>query len=158
MPLMLDKGVNVALGTDGMASNNSHDMFEEMKTCAILHKGVSGDATVMSAPEVLRMATASGAASQGRAGTMGKIAVGMDADLIALDFTRPHLSPCHNVMSNLVYSARGSDVRLTMVRGRTLYRDGEFKTIDIEKALYTAKKWASSLNVPATGGTDGMIG
>jgi 5-methylthioadenosine/S-adenosylhomocysteine deaminase len=135
---MRDKGLNVALGTDGCASNNSHDMFEEMKTAAIL---ASGEAP-LTAAGALRMATRNGAVSQGRAGETGVISEGMDADLILLDFGRPHLTPLHNPVSSLVYSARGSDVVLTMVRGKVLYKDGEFLTIDREKVLYEARKAA----------------
>lgn len=132
VPALLDRGVNVALGTDSVASNNSHDLFEEVKTASLIHKGASGDPLAVSAFEALKMATVNGARAQGRAAECGRIAVGMDADLILLDFDRPHLLPCHNVISNLVYSARGSDVVLTMVRGRTLYRNGDFPTLDLD--------------------------
>jgi 5-methylthioadenosine/S-adenosylhomocysteine deaminase len=136
--VMRDKGLNVALGTDGAASNNSLDMFEEMKTAAIL---ASGD-NPLTAMGALRLATRNGAKAQGRESEMGQIAVGMDADLILVDFDKPHLTPLHNAVSSLVYSARGSDVCLTMVRGRILYRNGEFLTIDREKVLYEARKAA----------------
>jgi len=132
VPALMGKGINVALGTDSVASNNNHDLFEEIKTAALIHKGVSGDPRAVSALTALRLATVNGARAQGRDFECGRIAPGMDADLILLDFDRPHLVPCHNVVSNLVYSARGSDVVLTMVRGRILYRDGEFLTIDLE--------------------------
>lgn len=133
VPALLAKGINVALGTDSVASNNSHDLFEEIKTAALIHKGASGDPRAIGALDALRLATVNGARAQGRPDECGRIAPGMDADLILLDFDRPHLVPCHNVVSNLVYSARGSDVVLTMVRGRILYRDGEFRTIDLGK-------------------------
>ncbi len=129
-------GVNVALGTDGAASNNSLDMFEEMKTAAIL---AAGD-DPLTAAGALRLATVNGAKAQGR--ESGQIAVGFDADLILLDFDKPHLQPLHNVISSLVYSARGSDVCLTMVNGTILYRDGEFLTIDRERVLREAGKAA----------------
>ncbi len=132
VPALLGKGINVALGTDSVASNNSHDLFEEIKASALIHKGVSGDPRAVSALDALRLATVNAARAQGRQDECGRIAPGMDADLILLDFDRPHLQPCHNVVSNLVYSARGSDVVLTMVRGRVLYRDGRFTTIDME--------------------------
>jgi 5-methylthioadenosine/S-adenosylhomocysteine deaminase len=135
---MRDKGLNVALGTDGSASNNSLDMFEEMKTAAILHSGEDP----LTAAGALRLATRNGAKSQGRANEMGQIAVGMDADLILVDFDKPHLTPLHNAVSSLVYSARGSDVSLTMVRGKVLYKNGEFLTIDKEKVLFKARKAA----------------
>ena len=133
VPALLDRGVNVALGTDSVASNNSHDLFEEIKTAALIHKGASGDPRAVSALQALRLATVNAARAQGREIECGRIRPGMDADLVLLDFSRPHLQPCHSVVSNLVYSARGSDAVLTMVRGRVLYRDGEFLTIDIER-------------------------
>jgi 5-methylthioadenosine/S-adenosylhomocysteine deaminase len=135
---MRDKGLNIALGTDGTASNNSLDIFEEMKTAAILHSGENP----LTASGALKLATRNGACSQGRGGEMGEIKAGMDADLILLDFDKPHLTPLHNAVSSLVYSARGSDVVLTMVRGKVLYKDGEFTTIDRERVLYDARKAA----------------
>jgi len=142
VPDMLKRGMNVALGTDSVASNNSHDLFEEIKTAAILHKGISGDPLIVNAYQALKLATQNGARAQGRDAECGKIAVGMDADLILLDFDKPHLFPCHNVISNIVYSARGSDVALTMVRGRILYRNGEFTTIDMDKVHHELKEYA----------------
>ncbi len=133
VPALLAKGINVALGTDSVASNNSHDLFEEIKTAALIHKGASGNPGAVTALEALRLATVNAAKAQGRQDECGRIVPGLDADLILLDFDRPHLVPCHNVASNLVYSARGGDVVLTMVRGRILYRDGEFRTIDLGK-------------------------
>lgn len=129
-------GVNVALGTDGAASNNSLDMFEEMKTTAIL----AARDNPLTAAGAFLLATVNGAVSQGR--KSGQIAEGFDADLILLDFDKPHLQPLHNVISSLVYSARGSDVCLTMVNGKILYRDGEFLTIDRDRVLREARKAA----------------
>ncbi len=136
VPLMLQKGINVSLGTDGVASNNNADLFEEIKLCACLHKGVSGDPRAINAAQTLRFATRAGALAQDRAEECGKIALGLDADLILLDFDRPHLTPCHNVTSNLVYSARGSDVCMTMVRGKVLYENGAFLTLDYERVKH----------------------
>ncbi|MDR1693416.1 MAG: amidohydrolase [Oscillospiraceae bacterium] len=133
---MVKGGVNVALGTDGAASNNSLDLFEEMKTAALLAAGNDP----LTATGALRLATVNGAASQGR--NAGQIALGCEADLILLDFDQPHLQPLHNVVSSVVYSARGSDVRLTMVNGKILYRDGEFLTIDRERVLHETRKAA----------------
>lgn len=128
---MLEKGVNVALGTDSVASNNSHDMFREITAAALIHKAVSRDPKEISAWEALKMATVNGAKAQGREDECGRIEVGLDADLIMLDFAQPHLIPCHNTISNLVYSASGSDVIMTMVRGEILYEDGRYNTIDL---------------------------
>ena len=94
-----------------------------------------GDAAKLPAPAVLMMATVCGARAQGRAEETGMLKVGYDADLILVDFTAPHLMPCHNVLSSLVFSAKGGDVALTMVNGKILYQSGRFPTIDIEKAL-----------------------
>lgn len=135
---MLNKGVNVGLATDGVASNNSTDMFEEVKLSAILHKGIGKNPTAVNAYTALRMATVNGAIAQGR-DDCGIIKKGYEADVIMLDFDRPHLIPCHNVVSNAVYAARGSDVVMTMVAGKILYENGVFTTIDIERAKTSIK-------------------
>ena len=131
VPRLLQAGVNVALGTDGVASNNSHDMFEEIKLAALLHKGVSRDPTAVSARQALEMATINGARALGR--NTGCIAPGRDADLILLDFTHPGLTPCHDPEENLVYSAHGSDVVMNMARGKVIYENGSFLTLDLER-------------------------
>jgi 5-methylthioadenosine/S-adenosylhomocysteine deaminase len=139
---MLDRGINVALGTDGMASNNNSDLFEEIKTAALLAKVSTQDPTALSAPQVLRMATVNGALCQGREEECGQIKVGMDADLIMLDFTQPHLIPCHNVLSHLAYSASGHDVCMTMVRGKILYAAGKYPTIDMNAVIKELSSYA----------------
>lgn len=131
VPALLRAGVNVALGTDGVSSNNGHDMFFDLKTAAILHNGVNCDPLAMLPGDALRMATVNGAKALGR--KAGRIEAGWDADLILLDFDRPNLIPCHSVYDNLVYSARGCDVVMNMTRGRVIYRNGTFFTIDLEK-------------------------
>ena len=130
VPRLLRAGVNVALGTDGVASNNSHDMFEEIKLAALLHKGVSRDPTAVSARQALEMATVNGAKALGR--NTGRIAPGLDADLILVDFTHPGLTPCHDPEENLVFSAHGSDVVMNMARGKVIYENGAFLTLDLE--------------------------
>ena len=130
VPRLLQAGVNVALGTDGVASNNSHDMFEEIKLAALLHKGVSRDPTAVSARQALAMATVNGAKALGR--NTGRIAPGLDADLILVDFTHPGLTPCHDPEENLVFSAHGSDVVMNMARGKVIYENGAFLTLDLE--------------------------
>ena len=131
VPQLLEAGVNVALGTDGVASNNSHDLFEEIKLAAVLHKGVSGDPMAVSARQALAMATVNGAKALGR--DTGVLAAGKIADIILLDASRPNLIPCHDLAENLVYSARGSDVCMNMARGRVIYENGTFLTLDLEK-------------------------
>jgi len=130
---MRGRGLNVALGTDGVCSNNSHDMFEEIKTAALLQKYVSGDPTALPAYEAVKLATVNGALGQGRENETGRIRAGYDADLIMLNLDSPHLFPLNDPLAAVAYSARGSDVCMTMVQGRILYENGEFKTIDMEK-------------------------
>ena len=98
-------------------------------------KGKTGDPKALPAEAALMMATVCGARAQGRSAECGVIELGMDADLILLDFNQPHLIPCHNVLSHLVYAASGHDVALTMVRGKILYADGKYPTLDVAGAL-----------------------
>lgn len=121
---MQNKGLNIAIGTDGPASNNSIDMFKEMFLVATLSKASIYDASVVKAQEVLEMATINGAKALGI--NSGKIEVGKNADIILVNTTEPHMQPDVNVVSNLVYSARGSDVYLTMVGGNILYHNGKY--------------------------------
>ena len=139
VPLLLSKGVNVAIGTDSVASNNSLNMIEEMKFFAVANKGKQFDPTLITPEETLNAATAAGARSQGR-DDCGKLAVGFKADLVVIDITKPNMHPIHNMSNNIVYSASGSDVLLTMVDGKILYIDGEYTTIDIEKTVYEAEE------------------
>ncbi len=135
---MLDSGLNVTLGTDGAASNNNLKMFEEMHLAALIHNGHSHDPTVMKPGELLKMATVNGAKLQGRDDT-GVLAVGKKADLIAVDFDRPHLIPAMDYPAMLTYAVQDSDVCMTMVDGRILYENGEFKTLDEEKIKAEAR-------------------
>jgi 5-methylthioadenosine/S-adenosylhomocysteine deaminase len=130
---MQARGINVALGTDGVCSNNNHDLFEEIKTAALLQKYLTKDPAALPAYEAIKLATVNGAIGQGRENETGKIAVGYDADMIMLNLDAPHLFPLNEPCSAVAYSARGSDVCLTMVQGRILYENGEYKTLDLEK-------------------------
>ncbi|MCQ2420933.1 MAG: amidohydrolase family protein, partial [Clostridia bacterium] len=132
---MVRAGMNVCLGTDSVASNNNHDLFEEIKAAALMAKAKTGDPTAVPAEAALMMATVCGAKAQGREKECGMIKEGMDADLILLDFNQPHLIPCHNVLSHLVYAVSGHDVAMTMVRGKVLYMDGRFPTIDLPAVM-----------------------
>lgn len=125
-------GLSVAIGTDSAASNNALDMFEEMRTASLLAKGVDQDPLALPAARTLYMATRAGALSQGRE-TVGDILPGYQADLVMVDMQTPYMTPCHSAVSNLVYAANGGAVRMTMVDGRVLYRNGEFLTLDIEQ-------------------------
>lgn len=140
IPAMKAAGVPVALGTDGVSSNNNQDMFEEMKFAAVLHNGVTRDPLALLPQDVLAMATREGAKALGR--KTGRIAPGYVADLILVDFTRPHLTPCHSVTDHLVYSAHGSDVVMNMARGKVIYKDGTFLTLDLEKIQAEVKSYA----------------
>jgi 5-methylthioadenosine/S-adenosylhomocysteine deaminase len=137
---MMKKGVNVALGTDGVASNNSLDLFEELKMASLLQKYITSDPTALPAFETLKMATTNGEKAQGREKESGMIKEGFDADMILLDFNNPRQTMCYDPVLNLAYSTSGRDVEMTMVRGKVLYEKGEFTTIDIEKVLHEARE------------------
>ena len=139
VPKMLEKGLTVALGTDGAASNNNLNFFEEMHIAAIAMNGHLLDPEPMNPAAVMRMATVNGAALQGR-GDTGCLAVGKKADIVAVDMDRPHLYPAFEPLPMLAYAAQASDVVMTMVDGRILYENGEYLTIDREKAMFDAKR------------------
>ena len=141
MPLrkLLDAGVNVALGTDGVASNNRLDMLREMQTAAILHKGVMRDPAITVAAEMLPLATRNGALSQGRC-DCGEIKEGNRADLVLINRHSVHNMPCYDDHAMLAYSADRSDVLFTMVDGRILYRNGEYTLIDEERLKYESRE------------------
>lgn len=132
---MVKAGMNVALGTDSNASNNTLDLFEEIRAATYMAKGASLNPEALPAQAALLMATVCGARAQGRQEECGMIKVGLDADLILLDFTQPHLMPCHNVMSHLAYCVNGHDVVMTMVRGKILYSAGKYHTIDLNAVV-----------------------
>ena len=136
-------GVNVALGTDGVSSNNTTDLFEDMKIAAMLQNGAQQDPLALLPMDALRMATVNGARALGR--NTGRIAPGCDADLILVDFGRLNLIPCHDVVSNLVYAAHGCDVVMNMCRGKVIYRNGDFLTIDIERVKREVADYALPL-------------
>lgn len=128
-------GMNVALGTDGAVEAGNLDMFEVMRGAALAERSRRQDASTMPSSAALMMATVCGAQAQGRSKECGMLQAGMDADLILVDFTAPHLMPCHNVLNGLVFSAKGGDVAMTMVRGKILYQNGKFPTIDLSKVV-----------------------
>jgi 5-methylthioadenosine/S-adenosylhomocysteine deaminase len=139
---LIDLGVNVGLGTDGLASNNSLDMFETLKTAALLQKHACHDPAVLSSHELLKMATIKGAKALGLEREVGSLEVGKRADIILIDMSKPHLKPLHSVCANLVYSARGSDVDTVIVDGKVLMEKRHIKTLNeiavMEKAEETA--------------------
>ncbi|MEL7608341.1 MAG: amidohydrolase [Bacillota bacterium] len=142
---MLKKGVNVAIGSDGCCSNNTLDLFAEMKTGALLQKGALLDPTALNAWETLELATLNGARAQGRESKIGRVEQGMEADLILIDLDKPHLTPSYDPVGTVVYCARGSDVEMTMVQGKVLYEKGEYKTLDIERILHEVRTYCMPL-------------
>ena len=128
-------GMNVALGTDGAVETGNLDMFEVMRGACLAVRATNQDASALPSSAALMMATVCGARAQGRSAECGMLQEGMDADLILVDFTAPHLMPCHNVLSGLVFSAKGGDVAMTMVRGKILYQNGKFPTIDLNAVV-----------------------
>ena len=144
VPALIREGVAVALGTDGPASNNNLNLIEEMHLVSLLHKGVRRDPTLLFPGQVLQMATVNGARLQGRTDT-GVLTVGNKADIVAIDMDRPHLVPAIDPISNLVYSAQGADVSMTMVDGRILYENGEYLTLDRDRILFDARRAARRL-------------
>ncbi|MDR1088033.1 MAG: amidohydrolase [Coriobacteriales bacterium] len=141
---MLAAGVKVGLGTDSVASNNNHNMFKELYTAALLAKVRELDASVVGPEDVLRMATIQGAQSQGRE-RAGMLEAGAAADLVLLDVSGPWMYPVHEQLNNLVYATQGSDVLMTMVDGEILYSHGEWKTIDLERAVSGVSKAAQDI-------------
>ena len=131
--LTLARGVNVCLGTDGMASNNNHDMMQDMYLLALTAKGSTNDPAVVTPKQALTAATRMGALSQGR-DDCGYVAVGAKADLCVLDTSGPSWAPMTNPLVNVVYAGHGADVCLTMCDGVVVYREGEWPTLDIERA------------------------
>ena len=142
VPRLIAKGAKLSLGTDGGASNNSVDLFAEIKSVALVHKGVSGDSTIMPAETVLHLATMGGAAALGAAVAIGSLEVGKKADCIVVDLAASHLTPLYNVPSQLVYAARGSDVRHSVIDGEIVMRDRKILAFDEEEARAKARELA----------------
>ena len=135
--VIVKSGINVALGTGGSAECGSMDMFEVMRQLAYGQRQLADAPEAMPAQAPLMMATVCGAQAQGRSQETGMLKEGLDADIVLVDFSAPHLIPCHNVLSSLVFSAKGGDVAMTMVRGNILYQNGQFPTLDLAGAVHT---------------------
>ena len=143
VPAMKKAGVNVCLGTDGVSSNNCTDFFSDLKFAAILHNGANCDPLALLPLDALKMATRDGGVALGR--KTGVIEAGYEADLILVDFSHLNLTPCHSVISNLAYAAHGSDVCMNMARGKVIYKDGDFLTIDLERVRREVADYALPL-------------
>lgn len=153
---LLAKGALVALGTDGPASNNNLDMFEEMRSASFMAKLVGRDPLALNAATMIRMATINGAEALGLEAQIGTLQAGKAADLIVVDLNRPHLTPLYDAISHLVYCARGSDVRDAIVNGRPVVRDGRVTTVNEgklrEEALELSSRIARDLGRDIPGG------
>ena len=145
VPKLMEKGVSVAIGTDSVASNNSLNFIEEMKAFALVNKEKRSDPTAITPKEAIAAATVIGAESQGRM-DCGKIEAGCRADIILIDAGVPNMYPIHDAASNVVYSASGSDISMTMVDGEIVYENGEYLTIDIEKVISDVTKYAMKIS------------
>ncbi len=143
LPEMQEFGMNVSLGTDGSASNNSLSMFETMKFCALLQKNSRWNATVANASSVFEAATLGGARALGI--SAGEIAEGKLADLVLLDAKAPNLVPLHSIVANLVYSAHAGNVTDVIIDGKIVMREGKVLTMDEEKVVERAQKEAGKL-------------
>jgi len=142
---LLKLGITVGLGTDGPASNNSLDMFETMKVAALFQKSSYHNPTILPTETVLRMATLDGARALGLEKQVGSLEVGKRADIILLDFEKPHLTPRHNLYANIVYSARGSDVDTVIVNGKILMEKRKVRTLKEKEVMEKAQRTASNL-------------
>ena len=145
LPEMFDRGIAVGLGTDGASSNNTLDMFETMKVCALLHKAHRWDPTVLNAQKVLDLATIGGARALGVEREIGSIEIGKRADIILINGKRPNMMPIHGkdtVVSDLVYSVSSGNVDTTIVDGSVLMQDREIKTVNLDEILPRAQELA----------------
>ncbi len=145
IPKYLERNITVALGPDGTASNNDLDMWEEMRLAALLHKATTNDPTAVSAQQALLMATREGARALNLGDHIGTLEEGKKADIVLIDFDKPHLTPCHNVVSHLVYAAKSSDVDTVLVDGKVLLRRGELTTVDEKQVKQEAASRARAL-------------
>ncbi|HHU54094.1 MAG TPA: amidohydrolase [Clostridiaceae bacterium] len=131
----LDFGVTVCIGTDGAASNNDLDLLQETRLAALIQKGLKKDPKLLKPEQLLQMITINGAIAQGR-NNSGQIKEGNTADLVIFDLDTPNMQPIYDLATNIIYSANQKNIYLTMVDGQILYRNGEYKTLDIEKVKF----------------------
>ncbi len=142
-PAFIKEGLAAGLGTDGCASNNDLDIFGEIRTMALVHKGLTLDPTLMSARDVLLMATKGGARALGLDREIGSLTCGRQADIIIIDTRKPHLTPLYNPVSHLVYTARGSDVRDVIIAGKPIIRDRNILTLDADAIIREVRSLAA---------------
>jgi len=145
MPEFIDRGVALGIGTDSCASNNNLDMFQEMDISAKLHKVNKLDPTVLSARQVLTLATLGGARAIGLDDKIGSLEAGKRADVIVVDTSKPHMIPLYDPVSHIVYSASGSDVSHVIVDGRLVVHDRTVLTLDLEEVGQAVRDLASKI-------------
>jgi 5-methylthioadenosine/S-adenosylhomocysteine deaminase len=145
VPEMLASGIKLGLGTDGCASNNNLDMFQEMDTAAKLHKVHWSDPTLCSAVQVVAMASTGGASALGMRGELGSLEPGQKADIITIDLNKPHLTPMYEPCSHLVYAARGADVRDVIIGGRKVMLQRHLLDIDEKEIMGKVREIAAAI-------------
>jgi 5-methylthioadenosine/S-adenosylhomocysteine deaminase len=142
---MREAGVNVAIGTDGAASNNDLDLFGELNTAAMLAKAVADDASALSAHEALAMATIAGARAIGRESELGSLETGKLADMIAVDLSDPFLQPVYDPASHLIYSRHGRQVSHSWIGGVPQVQNGELTRIDVPDLMLRVQDWSDKI-------------
>jgi len=146
VPDMLRAGVNVGLGTDGAASNNDLDMFGEMRTAALIHKGVNFDPTVVTAEETFAMATINGARAFNFGNSIGSLEPGKLADITLVELNSPNVTPMYNIYSHLVYAVDKNDVRTVFINGQLVMQDRKLLTLDEESIKARARSIARDMS------------
>jgi len=144
VPQLMAEGINVGLGTDGAASNNNLDMLEEMRTAALLHKVNSEDPTAVPSYQALEMATKNGGKVLGLK-DIGAIQQGFKADILLVDFEKPHLYPRHDIIAHTVYAAQSSDIDTVIIDGKIVMRNGTVLTLNEKEILKNVQKCANRL-------------
>jgi 5-methylthioadenosine/S-adenosylhomocysteine deaminase len=142
---LLKAGVNLAIGTDGCASNNDLDMFDELRTAALLAKAVAQDATAFKAFSALHSATLAGARAMGLEDRIGSLEAGKQADIIAVDLSQLETLPLYDVISQLVYAGSRQQVSDVWIAGRIKLQDRQLVDIDIQKIQATARQWQHTI-------------
>lgn len=143
---MKEKKINIALGTDGCASNNNMNLLEEIKIASLVNKGISEDPELISAIDALKMGTVNGIEAVGLKDELGSIDVGKKADLTIIDLNKIQTTPKNNIISSLVYSIQSDSIYSTIVDGNILMENGEYNTLDIENIKFEVNKIANRLN------------
>lgn len=146
IPAMLEAGIPLGIGSDGCASNNDLDLFCEMDSLAKLHKVASLDPTTLPASQALRLATSGGAQVLGLEGSIGRLAPGCKADCLIIDLHQPHLTPFHNP-DILVYAAKGSDVRTTIIDGALVMEERRVLSFDLDEAMAKVRELAKEVRI-----------